>query len=450
MGLNDKNQIIQAIYDAGVVGAGGAGFPTYFKLNTNAEIVVANGSECEPLLATDKTLLSTRADLVVDGLKIAMDVTGASRGIIAVKRYYSDMVAKIQSAIEGHDNISICLLDNFYPAGDEFLTVYETTGRVIPEGGLPLDVGVVVSNVVSLAQIAYAVHGKAVTNRLLTVNGEVNSPQVLSVPIGTSYLDVIQLAGGPKIDDGVVLDGGPFMGAIVEDLQKGISKTTSGVLLLPREHFVVQMKNKNISQMSKLSKAACCQCFRCTDLCPRHLLGHDIYPHRTMRTIDYNLAEPTEHVTSAFLCSQCGVCEMIACDSMRLSPKKIYAEYRKKLVASKVTSPHRKKDFDVREVYSGRKVAMGMVLKKMDLSKYPLPGFSDNGKDVTRVRIGLNKHIGKVAIPVCKVGDQVKIGDVIARSETGSGFGSVYHASIGGKITDVDNGNNYIEITKKE
>ena len=441
----DKKEILETVRNAGIVGAGGGGFPAYVKLDARVDTVIANGSECEPLLASDKTLLKERADRIVDGIKIVMAATGAKNGFVAVKGHYKDACAAVEKALPADGSIKLHRLENYYPAGDEFLTVYDVTGRVIPEGGLPLHVGVVVSNVLSLVQMAEALDGKPVMERPVTICGSVLHPQVVTVPIGTTYRDLIQMAGGTLNDDDVLMDGGPMMGSIVEDWDRGIAKTSSGVLALPKDHFIIRMKSITISQMVKKSKAACCQCFRCTDLCPRYLVGHDLYPHMTMRTIDYNSSEPTEHITSAFLCSQCGVCELIACDFMLLSPRKVYAEYRKKLVAKGIKNPHHRTDIPVREEMEYRKVPLPTVIKKLGLSEYVKETPSFGVKEVNRVRIPLHRHTGAAAMAKVVPGEKVKRGQVIAVSPLDK-LGTVYHASIGGKVTDVDA--QYIEISK--
>jgi len=260
-------QIIEAVRQAGVVGAGGGGFPSHVKLEARADTVIANGSECEPLLASDKTLLKEHPDRVVEGLLLAMRATGAARGIVAVKGHYAEVANAVERVLPPGGPLRLHRLDDYYPAGDEFLTVYDVTGRVIPEGGLPLDVGVVVLNVLTLAQIAHAVAGKAVTERPVTVCGSVRRPLVLDVPIGTPYADLIAAAGGTRQADDVLLDGGPMMGTLVPDPARGIGRTTSAVLALPADHLVVRQKRISLPQMLQRSKAACCQCFRCTDLC---------------------------------------------------------------------------------------------------------------------------------------------------------------------------------------
>ncbi len=434
--------IITAVRSAGVVGSGGGGFPTHVKLAANVDTVIANGSECEPLLASDKALLKENPTLVIDGLRIAMEATGATKGIIAIKGHYRDVVAALGPHLPSDRSIGIFELENYYPAGDEFLTVYDATGRAIPEGGLPLDVGVVVANVLTLAQVSHAVNGKPVTERPVTITGSVRTPMVATIPVGTPYKDAIAMAGGTLEADDVLLDGGPMMGCVVEDVNRGIAKTTSGIIALPADHIIVRTRQTTISQMVKKSKAACCQCFRCTDLCPRNLIGHSLYPHMTMRTIDYNLAEPVDHITSAFLCSQCGVCELVACDFMILSPRKIYAEYRKALIDRGIRNPHRKTASPLPEL-AYRKVPISLILKKLDLQRFAKPAPSIGYRSVSMVRIPLDRHAGAAALPVTAVGQTVRMGDVIAASPEDF-LGSVCHASIAGKVTDV--ASDWIEI----
>lgn len=444
MKLSDQKGIVDAVRRAGVVGAGGGGFPTHVKLAAKVDTVIANGSECEPLLATDKTIMKTRPDLVIDGLLIAMKATGATKGIIVVKGHYEDVVQSLREALPNGSGIELFLMDNYYPAGDEFLLVYDVTGRLIPEGGIPLNVGVVVDNVVTLMQIARAVHGEPVMQRAITVTGEVNSPGVVTAPIGTTYGDLIRCAGGFTIDDPAVIDGGPMMGKIVSDVGLGVAKTTSGIIVLPSDHFVVRTKSRTLSQEMKLSRAACCQCFRCSDLCPRNLLGHELYPHMMMRTINYQMKDDTHHVTSAFLCSQCGMCEMVACDIMRLSPRRMFMHLRERLSAAGQKSPHRRSGFSTREPYAYRKFPIPQLLKKIDMEKYYNRLDSRGELAVPRVRIALNRHTGVPARPVVNVGASVKRGDVIGEIPDDK-LGARYHASISGKVTKVDN--NVIEIT---
>ena len=440
-------QIVNAVKNAGVIGAGGGGFPAFIKLSAKVDTIIANGSECEPLLNTDKTFMKQKPELIIEGIKYAMSATGAKEGIIAIKGYYKDVVKAVKAVLPDDNTIRIHLLENYYPAGDEFLLVYDVTKKIIPEGGIPLNVGVVVQNVVTLAQIAHAVNGKPVTERILTITGEVERPTVVIVPIGSTYRDLIKMAGGLKDRNAVLIDGGPMMGKIVENWSSGISKTTSGIVALKPDSFVIGMHKKTLKQMIRLSKSACCQCFRCSDLCPRNLIGHDLFPHKTMRTIDYNNSEPMEHITSAFLCSQCGACELIACDFMLLSPRKIFAEYRRLLEEKGIKNPHNRSGLKTRSMYEFRKISIPTVMKKLGLTKYYRSDVDYAGiKNVSEVRIPLDRHAGAPAIPTVKMGQKIRMGNIIAASPADK-LGSICHASIAGVVTDLTD--NWIEITKE-
>ena len=438
-------KIILAVQEAGVVGAGGGGFPTHVKLQAQVDTVVANGSECEPLLASEKNLLTRHAGSVLEGLALAMEATGARRGLIAVKAHNHEAIQAIQEALAGGDgSIRIHLLENYYPAGDEFLTVLDATGRVVPEGGLPPDVGVVVCNVLTLSQVADALHGKPVTERPVTVAGAVRRPVVVTAPIGTPYADLVAKAGGTLRPDDALLDGGPMMGNRVADPRLGIARTTSGILALPADHLIMRLKKTSVAQMVKKSKAACCQCFRCTDLCPRRLLGHGLHPHLAMRSLDYGLAEPTGHVTAAFLCSQCGVCELLACDAMLLSPRLVLAEYKKQLVARGIRNPHKQASLSALPEMAYRRIPISTVLKKTGISEYvaetPFAGYLE----AEQVRVPLSRHAGAAAAPRVKKGEKVKMGAAIAAPPAGK-LGAVCHASISGSVTAVND--DWIEIS---
>lgn len=440
-------QIVEQVKQAGIIGAGGGGFPTYVKLQAKVDTIIANGSECEPLLTSDRAMMVQKPELLIEGLQAAMQATGAKQGIIGLKSHYEDAIEALEKVLPNDGSIKLHLLDNYYPAGDEFLLVYEVTGKVIPEGGIPLNLGIVVNNVITLMQVAQATNGKPVTERAVTLAGEFNQPKVITVPIGTSYRDLIKLGGGLKLkeQDITLVDGGPMMGKLVSNWNEGIGKTTSGVLALPQDHFIVRMASKSLEQVVQQSKAACCQCFRCSDLCPRNLIGHELYPHMTMRTIDYNLAEPAKHITSAFLCSQCGTCELLACDFMLLSPRKIYAAYRKELVARGIKNPHTRQNIEANSQLVNRKIAISTVMKKLDLVRYDVAmPYEKPAQNINQVRIPLNKHAGSPAVPIVSMGQKVRMCDMIAATPENK-LGTVYHASISGKITEITD--SWIEIT---
>ena len=223
----DKAQIISKVQQAGVVGAGGAGFPTHVKLDAQVERVLANGASCEPLLMSDPYLMEAMPERLLQGLRLVMAATGAGEGLVCLKGKHHHAMTSLRQALSSDgDGLGVFELEDFYPAGDEQVLVYEVTRRVVPEGGIPLMVGAVVSNVESLINIAEAMEGRPVTHRYLTVCGEVAQPMVTRVPIGISLQEVIDLAGGPTISDFRVLVGGPMMGAVAADPAAPVTKTT--------------------------------------------------------------------------------------------------------------------------------------------------------------------------------------------------------------------------------
>ena len=335
------------------------------------------------------------------------------------------------------------MLGDYYPAGDEFLAVYDITKKVIPEGGTPLNVGVAVFNVFTVTQIYHAVNGKPVTERIVTIAGEVKEPKVVSVPVGTPYSELIKLAGGSTLKEFAVLDGGPMMGKLVLDLGAGIAKTTNGIVVLPTDHFAVNMKSKTEGETVKHSKVASDESDRSTEFCPRNLLGHAIDPQLTLRATDYNMAEPSAHITSAFLCSGCGICEVVT-DSMTLSPKKIFGEYQRLLKIGGVKNPHQRSGFTVHSQFENRKISTPMLIKKLGMSLYSKPLLSEGKKEISLVKIPTQKHVGARANVTVEIGQAVRRGDVIARSPDDQ-MGSIYHASIHGKISEITE--LFVEIT---
>ena len=192
----DKQAFIAAVKAAGIVGEGGAGFPAHVKYAADADTVIANGCECEPLLHTDQHHMLHHANDIVRAFSELMQATGAKRGVIALKKKYKEATRILTEAI-GSRPIELALLPNFYPAGDEQTLVREVTGRSVPPLGLPLMVGAVVANVGTLVSVAHALDGKPVTHKFLTVTGDVRKPGVVRVPIGTPLSACLEAAGGP-------------------------------------------------------------------------------------------------------------------------------------------------------------------------------------------------------------------------------------------------------------
>src|SRR5580698_4416827 len=235
--------LAEKVRQAGVVGAGGGGFPTHVKLNAKADTVIANGAECEPLLHKDAVTMEEYAPQMVRGMQLAMEAVGAKEGVIGIKGKKKHAVEAVSAACKG-TNVRVQLLGDYYPAGDEFDLVYNVTGKLIPPGGIPLNVGVVVNNVETFVNIAAASEGRPLTHKMLTIAGAVKSPVTMKVPIGTSFRECIECAGGLTTDDPVLVIGGLMMGRHTDDLDTPVTKTSTGVVILPRTHHVIERKLK--------------------------------------------------------------------------------------------------------------------------------------------------------------------------------------------------------------
>lgn len=429
-----QQEIIAAVRQAGVVGAGGAGFPTYVKIDTKVEVVIANGAECEPLLRAHQHIMAVESDNVVTGLVAVMLATGAQRGFIGLKRKYAEAVANLTDAIArlGDRRLAIFFLPDFYPAGDEQVLVHEVTGRIVPEGGIPLQVGVVVANVETLVNVAKALGGKAVTGKYLTVTGAVARPLTLEVPLGTSVRELIELAGGATVRDFAVIDGGPMMGKVV-DSAAVVTKTTAGLIVLPKEHPVITQKNTPWAAIANRAKAVCCNCRGCTDVCPRYLLGHALEPHRIMQVIGSGLQD-NQAVTRALLCSECGACETFGC-TMGLSPRRVNAQLKGQLTKAGVKNKRRTDILQIRPGREYRRIPTKRLVSRLGLEQYDLPAPLVRQKFVpAEVRLPLSQHIGAPSCPVVRTGDKVKAGDLVAVIPEGAAVGANLHASITGEV----------------
>ena len=432
-------EIVDKVRAAGVVGAGGAGFPTHVKLQFEAEQVLANGASCEPLLNSDPYLLEARAPDVLDGLRTVMDVANAGVGTVCIKSKHHGAVAAIQEKLDAGENsrIDLAELEDFYPAGDEFILVNEVLGKIVPEGGIPLNVLAVVCNVESLFNVSRAMKGKPVTDRYLTVCGEVAQPMICRAPIGTSAEEIIQKAGGRTMGDTAVVMGGPMMGRVLDTTDEPVVKTTSGIIVLPQHHNVIRDKRKNLERMRFIAKSACTQCSRCTDLCPRNLIGHSLEPHKIMRHLAYSPGMTGEVLEDALICSECGVCEKFACPMM-LSPREINAAIKRKLMAEGVKRERQRETYSVSPFNDTRKVPISRLLERLDVKRYNThPEFSGVSIQPEKVVIPLQQHIGNPCEASVQEGNAVKRGDLIGEIPEGA-LGARVHASIDGRITSVD------------
>ncbi len=415
-----------------MVGAGGAGFPSHLKLKAAVDTVIGNGIECEPLLSQDRAVMVHRPETVIKGLSLLAEVVGARRKIIVLKKKYADAMRALEPFC---DECEIILTPDYYPAGDEVEIVKFLSGETVPEAGLPLDVGVVVNNVETLTNIARACEGIPVTRRFVTVCGEVKKPTVLSVPLGTKISDIVDRCGGATTDNPVYYTGGPMMGEIAGADSPAL-KTTTGIFALPQEHELVRARSLRMEYILRQAQSACTSCRLCTDACPRYLLGHAIEPHRVMRAIGLTQDIFKRELTSALLCSECGVCEY-ACP-MRLSPRRIYRQIKEYLAAEGIEYPRRMTRLSDHPMRESRRIPGGRLLERLGLKRYEVRmDYDDSGWSPQEVALPLKQHIGLPAQPVVSPGDRVIEGEVIAEIPPGA-VSARLHASIDGKVTAVD------------
>jgi Na+-translocating ferredoxin:NAD+ oxidoreductase RnfC subunit len=435
-----SQDILKSVRDAGVIGAGGAGFPTYKKLEARVSNLIVNGAECEPLLYKDREVMLQDRDMMFRGLAAMQEVTGASQVTIAVKRKNADVLEpmRAQADAAGYD---LYVYDDVYPAGDEYVLVYDLTGRQIPPGGLPLDVGCVVDNVETIANIGRAVDSdQPVIDKYITVTGAVEKPQTMTVPVGTSFEDCLAAAGGVTTDDPTVLTGGVMMGGIVHGTSGVITKTIGGLIVLPSDHYLVQRKSASQETYSRIGHGQCDQCSMCTELCPRYILGYPIEPHRVMRTLLMSGEAKELGSLWAQYCCECNICSLIACPES-LDPKNICVDAKQLLREKKLGRSEKELETLFRPPHparDGRQIPIATLYQRLGLTPYDRKAaFVEQQWEPSQVTIPLNTHIGAPATPTVQVGNSVKRGEVIGTVEDQK-LGCPVHASVSGQVTSVN------------
>ncbi len=431
MSLEELSAVLR---QSGIVGAGGAGFPTYAKLDKRADTIIMNCAECEPLLKLHRQLLEHNAGEIVQAFHLLAETVEAKEAIIGIKKAYKGAIAALQECIGEYPEIRLGLLEEVYPAGDEVVLIYEVTGKVVPPGGLPIGSGVAVFNVETVYNIYRAVaQAEPVQDKLVSIVGEVEHPVTVRLPLGCSLEEAVHQAGKITTENPVYFVGGPMMG-FEGSGSLPVTKTTNAVLVLPEEHLLVQRKRRKSSIDLKRAAAACCQCSMCTDLCPRHLLGHPIEPHKFMRAATCKDIQDTDIFLNTMFCSSCGLCENYSC-MQGLSPRSLIADYKSGLRAHGVKPP-KAEAAPVAKEREFRRAPMKRLMARLDLTKYDKPA-PLNGQTVEckRVKLMLGQHIGAPAIPEVSVADEVERGQMIARPA--DGLSVAIHASISGKVMEV-------------
>lgn len=290
------DEIRERVRLAGIVGQGGAAFPTAVKLlppkDKDIDIVILNGCECEPYLTRDFRFMIERPDAVVSGLLLIMKALGVNKGYIGIEDNKPEAISVMNKAVTNESSLEIITLKTKYPQGAEKMLIKAATGREVPAGRLPLDVGCVIQNIGTAVAIHDAiVKGEPSITAALTVAGNgIKSPKNLIVPVGTSIRDVIEFCGGVTEDAAKLIVGGPMMGVAQYDFSAPVMKATSGILVLTEK------------DISKQEETACLRCGQCVSACPLNLM-----PTRLARLSQLERYEDAEGY-GITVCMECGTC----------------------------------------------------------------------------------------------------------------------------------------------
>ncbi|MCD8179970.1 MAG: 4Fe-4S dicluster domain-containing protein [Firmicutes bacterium] len=432
------DELQKIVYDAGIVGAGGAGFPTHRKFSDKVKQIIVNAAECEPLMMVDHHILEHHLQALVDTLNILIDTLGADEAIIGIKGKNMHLLDdKIAASLSG-TRVKIKEIPDIYPAGDEVVLTYETTGKIIPEGAIPVMVGVMVINVETVYNIHCAItKGEPVTQKYITIGGDTKEDITIKAPVGMKIKELLEAAGYGDLEGKEVINGGPMMGKLVDLENDTVTKTTKGLLIFPVTHSIIQRKKMPMSMTLKRASAACCNCTMCSDMCPRNLLGYNINVHKTVRAASHSEVTDAESFLQSALCCGCGVCTVIACQQM-LDPQKISMEVKGSLAKHGLKRQNNIAPEKVRPERASRLVSSSVLIDRLGIRKYVKPRVERRYMDFEpkEVYIELKQHVGKPASATVSAGDKVSAGDVVARTAY-EDLGTTMHASINGTVKAV-------------
>lgn len=296
--INSRDELIEALKNSGIVGLGGAGFPTYVKFNADPEKIeelIINGAECEPYITSDNCTMIDRADDMAYALWLLKKHLCIKKVIIGIEKNKPNAIASMKALAEKIEGVTVKILPSVYPQGGEKVLVYHTTGKTVPAGKLPIDVGCIVCNCTTLAEIGrFALTGMPLVEKCVTVDGSaVNTPKNVIVPIGTSIQDVVDFCGGFKSEPGKIIYGGPMMGITVPDASTPIIKNTNAIIAFSEK------------DSAPAKPQPCIRCGRCVNACPFSLNPPLIAKALAGKDTDalYKLG--------ADVCMECGCCAFV-------------------------------------------------------------------------------------------------------------------------------------------
>ncbi|MBR0277745.1 MAG: SLBB domain-containing protein [Clostridia bacterium] len=430
-------ELREIVRNAGIVGCGGAGFPAYAKLDKRADTIILNCAECEPLFKVHRQVLEKYAYEICTALDMVTKAVEAKQFIVAVKGEYKATIEAVNAVLPQFEKGKISLLPEIYPAGDEVITIYETTGRVVPAGNIPISVGVIVFNVETVYNIYKAVNdGVPVTHKFVTVAGEVKKPQTYYVPVGTTFDELIRLSGGITKDDVKIINGGPMMGYVTTKYDV-VNKNTNGILILPEDNPVITKKEAKAGISVLRTKSSCCQCRMCTDLCPRNLLGQPIRPNEFMKAVLTGKSDNVPVLMDSMYCVSCGICEMYAC-TQGLNPRMLIAEFKNNMRKKGVKITPLDNSGKVKQQREYRKVPIKRLKERLGLTVYDIEAPIVNAEvKPKRIKIMLSQHIGVPSVLAVKKNQKVAACDVIGSCHEDALCVPV-HSPVRGKISETN------------
>ncbi len=429
------HELIQLMKDTGLVGDGGAGFPSYAKLAEGADTLLVNGSECEPLLYTDYILMTREMPMILAGIQSVIWELNIPRALFCIKQHTAERLS-LEDGERLSANVRVKVLPNVYPIGDEISLIYQATGRIVRPGNLPISKGVIVYNVETMYNLGRAVKFfEPVTMKWLTVGGDIDEPRVVRVPIGAPVSDLFKRLGITVDEEQMVLDGGPSMGKLINYRTAEVGKTTKALLILPKSTRAVESKQTNPRMAVARAETACCQCTRCTDLCPRNMLGYPLEPHKMVRTAMSAVEAMPVMVLNASLCCGCGICENLAC-SQGISPRAVISNYKALLAKNKMRYAANE-DVEVRPEREYRMIPTERWARDLGVAGFDkVAVWGGEIRDFDRVELSLGRYIGIPSTPAVKDGALVHVGDIVAAAS--SGLSIPQHASIDGRVMVTD------------
>jgi electron transport complex protein RnfC len=297
--VNSREDFLKAVRNCGLVGLGGAGFPTHIKLNPKnldqVDTLVVNGAECEPYITCDMQLMLERTDSIMSGIQTVMKYLDIKTAVIGIEDNKPEAIAKMTEAASKVEGVSVLTMKSSYPKGAEKVIIYEATGRIVGEGQLPADVGVIAMNVATLSKLDdYMKTGMPLVEKMLTVDGgAVAEPKNVIAPIGTQIKDLIEFCGGYKTEAKKLLMGGPMMGICVYSDEYPILKNNNAILAFDEE------------QSKPVKETACIRCGRCLRACP-----FDLAPASMDKAYHKGNVEALKAL-KVNLCMECGSCSYV-------------------------------------------------------------------------------------------------------------------------------------------